>query len=324
LSLPAVGAFTVKTFTGRGKSGKVDIRVALDKWGRKEWVGKLYPNRTRERDFLGEYTKLFQTIELNAVFYSIPSQQLILSWKDMIASHHQEQFLFMPKISRTISHIKRLQDVERPTTEFLDAVRLFGENLGPIFLQLGDNFPPKNLELLENFVKALPTDLRFFVELRHSEWFSDRENRKGIFALLKKYNIGAIITDTPGRRDCVHMELTIPEVYIRFNGLGPKFREMDFQRIDAWADRLKSWADVGLQKAYFSISQKDVTDSPALAQYAILAFNSKLDAGIPTIDWKDDAPVTNLPPISAEEFFNREQNALKARLGMKLQKDEDS
>lgn len=295
LSLPADGSFTIDTFSKLEKSGKADIRVALDKWGRKEWVSKLYPDRTKERDFLKEYTKIFQTIEMNAVFYSIPSKEYVKKWKEMVAKKHRDKFLFMPKFSRVISHIYRLKDTDVPTSEFLEAIRLLGNNLGPIFLQLGDNFPPKNLPLLEAFVKELPTDLRFFVETRHEDWFGNYEHRNGFFNLLKKYNIGAVITDTAGRRDCAHMELTIPEVYIRFNGLGSKFREMDFRRIDAWADRIKTWIDSGLQKAYFSISQKDVTDSPVLAQYAILVFNAKLDAAIPEIIWKADASVTNVP-----------------------------
>lgn len=323
-TLPPDGSFTVDILKDQVIGDKPEIRIALDKWGRKEWVGPLYPDRTKEMDFLTEYSVLFQTIELNACFYSIPPQDLVRKWKKQITPEQRENFLFMPKFSRTISHIKRLQNAEVPTAEFLESVRLFGENLGPIFLQLGDNYPPKNLELIENFVKQLPTDLRFFVELRHEDWFSDPENRKAVFSLFKQYNIGAVITDTPARRDCVHMELTIPEVYVRFNGLGKQFRELDFKRLDAWAERLQAWVASGLQKVYFSVSQKDVDDSPALAAYAIDLYNEKLGAGVPTITWKADAPVTNIPGITI--YFDKDEESPVEwieRLKMRIVKDDD-
>jgi uncharacterized protein YecE (DUF72 family) len=322
-TLPLDGQFTIDLLNNQEIADKPEIRIALDKWGRKEWVGPLYPDRSRERDFLSEYSVLFQTIELNACFYSIPPQDLVRKWKRQIAREQRDNFLFMPKVSRVVSHIKRLHNAEAPMAEFLEAVRLFGENLGPIFLQLGDNFPPKNLEFIEDFIKELPTDLRFFVELRHEDWFSDPENRKAVFSLFKQYHIGAVITDTPGRRDCVHMELTVPEVFVRFNGLGKKFRDMDFKRLDDWAERLQSWVASGLQKVYFTISQKDVDDSPALAEYAINLFNAKLGAGIPTISWKADAPITNIPGITI--YLDKEEDPVEwiERLKMRIVKDDD-
>ena len=88
---------------------------------------------------------------------------------------------------------------------------------------------------------------------------------------LKK---GSVITDAAGRRDCVHMELTTPDAFIRFvgNGLHPA----DFSRIDAWIERLVTWKDQGLNKIYFFLHQHDEKDTPILADYTIKKFNEKL------------------------------------------------
>lgn len=284
--LPPDGEHAITTLKDRTKVPSADIRLGLSNWGKKEWVGKLYADRTRETEFLEQYTNWFNTIELNAVFYSIPSAERILKWETMVAPKYASEFLFLPKVSRVISHIKRLNEVEKETEEFINTVKLFGAHLGPILLQVGDNFAPKKLLDLELFIKSLPRDQRFFIELRHEEWFSNPIHRKAVFSLLAKYKIGSVIADTPGRRDCVHMELTVPEAYIRFNGLGSDHQTIDYMRIDEWADRLKAWLNSGLEKVYFIVSQKDEIDTPLLAQYAIERFNEKLGANIPLIVWK--------------------------------------
>lgn len=306
-NLPEDGKETLKTFENPGRTVSPKTRIGLDKWGRKEWVGAFYPRKTKERDFLNEYSKRLNTIECNAAFYSIPTSELIEKWNNMVAEENKKDFLFIPKVSRIISHINRLYSVEEPMALFLESMKSFGQHLGPIFLQLGDNFGPKKISDVENFVKQLPTDQRFFIELRHEEWFSNSIHRKLIFNLFRKYNIGSVITDSAGRRDCVHMELTIPETYIRFNGIGEEFKEIDRRRIDDWADRLSIWLSSGLEKIYFIISQHDQRDSPELAQYAIEQFNSKLGADIPLIKWDGNATESNdsdgiVVKISAEEL----------------------
>ena len=302
-SLPEDGAFTRATLSGNEKFANPELRIGLAKWGRKEWVGKFYPDRTKEYQFLHEYTKRFNTIELNAVFYSIPSADLIGKWREMVAEQHQQDFLFLPKFSRVISHIKRLNNAQEETRQFIEILKGFGPYLGPIFLQIGDNFGPKYFDTLQGFVENLPTDRRFFIELRHEEWFSDIEYRKMVFELFRKHQIGSIITDAHGRRDCLHMELTIPEAYIRFNGSGNPFRAIDLNRIDEWVVRIQSWVDSGLQKLYFIISQKDEKDTPALAQYAIERFNAVLGSKIPDIEWKANAEMTDVAMVPGRELI---------------------
>jgi len=294
-NLPIDGDFTLKTFENRKKAESSDIRVGLAKWGRKEWLGKLYPNKTKEADFLKEYSKHFNTIELNAVFYSIPPEDLIRKWKGMVAPPHKDNFLFLPKMSRVISHIKRLNQTEKETSQFIETVKLFGQHLGPILLQVGDNFGPKKLLDLELFIKELPTDQRFFIELRHEEWFSNTFHRKTVFNLFAKYNIGTVITDSAGRRDCLHMELTIPEAYIRFNGIGDDFKTIDHLRIEKWIDRIEQWLKSGLEKVYFIISRHDEQGTPELAKFAIERLNARLGANIPLIKWHID---THIPDNS--------------------------
>jgi uncharacterized protein YecE (DUF72 family) len=258
--------------------------VGCAKWGRKEWKDLIYPKKTKEADFLGEYVKHFNSIELNAVFYSIPKEDQVLKWKEMTSANTNGDFIFCPKFSRSITHIKRLKDAEQLTDEYLKAISAFGKYLGPCFLQLSDNFGPANIEILEKYLSKLPSDLKVFVEVRHKDWFAP-EAKQQLFSLLAKLNKGAAITDASGRRDCLHMELPIPEAFIRFVGNGGKLLDSDKARVDEWVLRIKTWLDQGLQKVYFFLHQHDEADTPLIADYTIEQFNKHLKSDLQRINF---------------------------------------
>ncbi|HEY0054606.1 MAG TPA: DUF72 domain-containing protein [Pedobacter sp.] len=264
-----------------------ELYVGCAKWGRKEWVGLIYPLKTKEAKFLDEYIKHFNSIELNAVFYQMPKVDQIRIWKEKAAVEAKD-FKFFPKISRTISHIRRLNNAEDDTSRYLESISEFGEYLGPCFLQLSDNFGPKNFEVLKKYLENLPEDFDLFVEVRHPEWYSDPAARKDYFDLLHQVKKGSIITDASGRRDCVHMELSTPYAFIRFvgNGLHPT----DFSRIDEWVERLGDWTERGLQSIYFFLHQHDEKDTPILADYTIKKLNERLGTKLepPTFIPKSD------------------------------------
>lgn len=284
-TLPGDGKQTAQTLKGLKAVTAPDFYIGCAKWGRKEWVNMIYPPKTKEADFLDQYVKHFNSIELNAVFYSIPNAELIRRWRIKAEENSDNSFIFCPKFSRSISHIKRLKDAEIPTDLYLSSISEFGKFLGPCFLQLGDNFGPKNFELLEHYLVHLPEDLEVFVELRHEEWFSDREVRSRLFEMLARLGKGAVITDASGRRDCVHMELSIPETFIRFVGNGQDFAASDFARIDEWVARIRTWLDKGLKKVYFFLHQHDEKDTPVLADYTIRQFNKYLGGQLAEINF---------------------------------------
>ncbi|HXI01273.1 MAG TPA: DUF72 domain-containing protein [Sphingobacteriaceae bacterium] len=275
-TLPADPELT-RTVLNTKATAKPEIYVGCAKWGRKEWVGMIYPEKTKEAKFLDEYVKHFNSIELNAVFYQMPRKEQMLGWRQK-AEDARSDFKFFPKIIRSISHLKRLKNADEETSTYLENISELGATLGPCFLQLSDNFGPKNFEILKSYLEALPVDFDLFTEVRHPEWFSDETARKNLFDLLHKLNKGAVITDASGRRDCVHMEMPTPHAFIRFvgNGLHPT----DYHRIDEWIDRLKTWQEHGLKSIYFFLHQHDEKDTPILADYTIRKMNEVLGSNI--------------------------------------------
>lgn len=258
------------------------IYVGCAKWGRKDWVGKVYPKGTKEKDFLSHYAQHFNCIELNATFYRLPTVQQVETWKGKVG----KGFKFCPKFSDVITHRKRLKDAAGVTSAFLEGIAAFGDTLGPVFLQTPPNFAPKNLDTLAHYIEALPKDLDLFVELRHPAWFADAELFKQVFTLFEKHKVGAVITDAAGRRDCVHMRLTTPAAFIRF--VGNSLHPTDYSRCDDWVNRLQAWTEQGLKRAYFFMHQHEELHSPELCRYVIAQMNDQLGTKIPVPKYVDE------------------------------------
>jgi uncharacterized protein YecE (DUF72 family) len=271
-TLPPDPELTITTLKAAQSNQPIQVHVGCAKWGRKEWIGQIYPPKTKDANFLDEYVKHFDCIELNATFYNIYGPDTIAKWKAKADSN--PHFKFCPKFSQSISHIRRLKNAEDITTSYYEGIMAFGDKLGPLFLQLSDNYTPKSFPELKVYLKQLPKDVPVFVELRHKEWFAVAENRDKVFALFRDLNIGAVITDATGRRDVVHMQLPTPHAFIRFvgNGLHPT----DYVRVDEWVDRIKQWQQLGLQSVWFFMHQHDEQYSPKLADYVVVKLNEAL------------------------------------------------
>lgn len=256
------------------KKKEQKVYVGCAKWGRKDWVGKIYPKKTKEADFLHEYSKHFDCVELNATFYKMPTLRQTLEWSSKVS----KDFKFCPKFTDEITHIKRLKDVTGLTEKFLEGIHGFGKNLGPVFFIPHPSMGPKSFDTIETFIKTLPKDLQVFVEFRNSDWFKNSKVFKDIFSMLEENNTGSIITDASGRRDCVHMRLTTPQAFIRFvgNGLHPT----DYTRIDDWVMRIKKWMEEGIETVYFFMHQHEELHSPELSSYLIQQLNERCDLAI--------------------------------------------
>jgi len=293
-TLPPDPELTVKTLAAAKGSGDLKVHVGCAKWGRKEWLGKIYPPKTKDANFLDEYVKHFDSIELNATFYNVYPPETIAKWAAKAAVN--PNFKFCPKFSQSISHIRRLKNADDITTEYYRGIMAFGDQLGPLFLQLADNYAPKSLPDLRVYLEQLPKDVPVFLEVRHKEWFAVPEMRAAFFNMLHELKIGAVITDASGRRDVVHMELPTPHAFIRF--VGNSLHPTDYARCDEWVDRIAKWAEMGLQSVWFFMHQHDERYSPELADYVVEKLNARLDLNILRPQFMDrDKPALAAPTL---------------------------
>lgn len=248
---------------------KPDVYVGCAKWGRKEWVGKIYPQNAKEKNFLEYYVQHYNSIELNATHYKVYGEKEVKAWVDKAGT---KNFKFCPKMYQGVTHRGSLTGKDFILSEFLQGIIVLGEHLGPVFIQVSEAFSPKRKEELFTFLYSLPKDFQFFLEVRHPDWFGKEDQRNELFNTLKKIGMGIIITDTSGRRDCAHMHLTIPKAFIRF--VGNSLHPTDYVRIDIWVARIKYWLDNGLRELYFFMHMHDEAFSPELTVYLIDKLNA--------------------------------------------------
>lgn len=272
-SLPKEPAFNKQILPGKkNKAAKVYIGCA--KWGRLEWVGKIYPEKTKEKDFLKYYVQHYNSIELNATHYKIYGERGIAKWA---GAADGKNFLFCPKMYKGVTHFGRLTDKPFLVSEFLRGVIAFKEHLGPIFIQVSDAYSPKRKEEMFTFLRSLPTDIQFFLEVRHPDWFKG-DISKELFETLQALNIGAVITDTAGRRDCAHMHLTVTKTFIRY--VGNSLHPTDYTRIDTWIARMKSWLAKGIDDIYFFMHMHNEATSPELTVYLVDKMNAECNLNL--------------------------------------------
>ena len=179
--------------------------------------------------------------------------------------------MFCPKMYQGVTHRGSLLNKEFITTEFLRGILAFEKHLGPVFVQVSDAFTAKRKEELFSFLRSLPTDMQFFLEVRHPDLFGKEAVRDELFSFLRSINMGIVITDASVRRDCAHMHLTVPKAFIRY--VGNSLHKTDYTRVDEWIERMKFWLDNGLEERYFFKHMHDEAFSPELTVYMVDKMN---------------------------------------------------
>lgn len=262
LSLPKDGVATKVILNKKGQQVK-NISVGCAKWNRADLKG-FYPRGTK--DELAYYSTQFNSIELNATFYRIFAPSVVAGWYNKTP----DNFKFYPKIPQSISQFKRLKNCDDEVAMYLDSIAHLQEKLGMVFLQMHPYFSYKDFEALQHFITEWPKGIPLAVEVRHKEWYEDKTINEELCALLTENDITHIITDTAGRRDLVHMQLTTPKTFIRYTGAN---HESDYTRMDDWLKRIEKWSAAGLEELNFFVHQNIEKESPLLSAYFIEKLN---------------------------------------------------
>lgn len=250
----------------RSNAKDLKVYVGCAKWNKTD-LKNFYPKGTK--DELAYYSTQFNAIELNATFrkrYWAPQYE---KW----ANATPDGFKFCPKLGQFISHIKRLDGVEESIDLFIENASHLGAKMGVPFLQMHDNFAPKDFERVRSFVQYWKFDTPVAVELRHKDWYVD----SGLFDewchLLEENGIVNILVDTAGRRDMMHMRLTTPTAFVRYVGSN---HPSDYPRLDKWIERVAKWKKKGLTELYFFVHQFAEEESPRLSAHFIEGLNRKI------------------------------------------------
>jgi len=220
----------------------VQYYIGTSGWHYDHWRNRFYPGKLAKAKWLEFYATRFSTVEVNNTFYRLPSENAFGNWRNSSPS----DFAFAVKVSRFITHIKRLKGAEEAVEKFLERARILGDKLGPLLYQL----PPgmhRNDETLEEFLSILPRGRKHVFEFRHQSWLE-----KEVFQILHKYNAGFCVFDMPSK-SCP-LIATADFAYVRFHGSSRLYSSCySDEELADWAKKLASLAaDLKTVYIYFN------------------------------------------------------------------------
>ncbi|WP_337860514.1 DUF72 domain-containing protein [Ferroplasma sp.] len=154
-------------------------RTGCSGWSYDFWKGKIYNYSEDHSFYLKDYSRIFDTVEIDSTFYAPQGKETVKKWYDSVP----ENFLFSPKMPMKITHEDRLVNCKEDLNYFIKNISILDKKLGFILIQLPPDFT-YNIAVLENFIELLPSTISYAMEFRHSSWF-----RNEVYQILKKFKI---------------------------------------------------------------------------------------------------------------------------------------
>lgn len=207
------------------------IYIGTSGYQYKHWKGDFYPNDLPVKDWFEFYAKHFDTVEINNTFYKMADAETFENWREAAP----KDFCYSIKYSRFGTHMKKLKDPNGHVNYFLDRAIHLKDTLGPVLVQL----PPKwkrNYPRLEEFLQETPRDLRWAIEIRDPDWFSEE-----FYELLRKYNAPLVFHDMIKDHP---RELTADWVYMRFHGQNYS-GSYSKEELESTADEIRKYKEMG-------------------------------------------------------------------------------
>jgi uncharacterized protein YecE (DUF72 family) len=221
-----------------------EVRIGCSGWNYSHWRELVYPKGLPPKRWLEHYATLFDTVEINNTFYRLPNVSAVQGWVDQSSPG----FLFAVKMSRYITHIRRLGDLEGGLQRFYERIDplVRSPKLGPVLWQLPPTFK-RDDERLAEALKALPPGRHCF-EFREASWYVG-----DVYDLLRRHAVALVIPDSP-KYPFRQIELTADWTFVRFHS-GTRGRRGNYseREIAEWAERIGAWRDTGIDvHAYYN------------------------------------------------------------------------
>jgi uncharacterized protein YecE (DUF72 family) len=220
------------------------VRIGCSGWNYAHWRnGVFYPARLPPSRWLEWYAQHFDTVEVNATFYRLPRESAVANWVET----SPPGFLFAVKMSRYVTHVKRLRDLPASLARFYERIAplVRSPKIGPVLWQLPPTFRRDDARLAE----ALPQLRagRHAFEFRHESWFAD-----DVYELLRAHGVALVIGDSPRYPFMAH-ELTADFTFIRFHhGRRGRGGNYSARELEDWSERIEGWRRRVDVYAYFN------------------------------------------------------------------------
>lgn len=222
------------------------VHIGTSGWTYKDWENIFYPPGLPNKKWLEFYSKEFQTVEINASFYHQMRDITYQNWYKTTPNN----FVFSVKVSRFITHIKKLNDPKESWERFINNAKYLKKKLGPILFQLPPSLKANKKNLID-LLDIIPKKYRIAFEPRHESWFQE-----DIYKVFKKYDSTLVIAESGGKWPSYSINsledgringISTSFVYLRMHGPGGSYdsKYKDAQ-LEKWAKKIKGWQKNGL------------------------------------------------------------------------------
>jgi uncharacterized protein YecE (DUF72 family) len=238
------------------------ILVGTSGWQYRDWRADFYAG-VPQRLWLEHYAQRFATVEVNNAFYRLPERDTFAQWR----ARTPEDFCVAVKMSRYLTHIKRLKEPAEPVQRFMSRAGALGDRLGPVLLQL----PPTLIadpDALDAVLRAYPSGVRVSVEPRHDSWWTPQ-----IRAVLEKRGAALCWADRLGR-PLTPLWRTADWGYLRLHeGRANPRPRYGPAALKTWLERIDEAFPAGEQRPVYVYFNNDpggaaITDATALGEAA--------------------------------------------------------
>ncbi|MHA1985606.1 MAG: DUF72 domain-containing protein [Promethearchaeota archaeon] len=146
------------------------IKIGTAGWDYKDWVGPFYPKKLEKTQYLLYFSSIFDIVEINSTFYNLPTENMVLNWKNRVP----ENFRFIVKVWQKITHNLNDIDLELYVSQFFSVMMLLKEKIEFFLLQLPPWFKYTEIHLkkLILLIKEIPSEFKYIIELRDNSWFN--------------------------------------------------------------------------------------------------------------------------------------------------------
>lgn len=212
-----------------------------------QWKGSFYPDHLSGREMLSFYGSRFRGVEINNTFHRMPTASLLEGWRGEVP----EDFRFALKAPQSITHFRRLREVDDAVSFLFDVAGVLGERLGAVLFQI----PPglkKDVALLRDFLALIPPGRRIALQFRNRSWLDDE-----VFSLLQRNDAALCLVDSED-------EAEMPAVATA------RWGYLRLRRAEYGSAELRKWADLvgeqGWQDAFVFFKHEEEAKGPQFAR----------------------------------------------------------
>lgn len=216
--------------------------IGTSGWHYRHWRGRFYPEDLAAARWLPYYAERFAAVEVNNTFYRLPEAGTFAGW----AEQTPPGFRVAAKMSRYLTHHKRLRDPEGPADRFLQRASGLGDKLAVILLQLPPGLPA-DAGALARTLAALRCGPPVAVEFRDNSW-----DTEAVLWVLHEHRAAWCLADS--QRRTTPLRRTADWTYVRFHdGVGSPAGCYTPGQLRDWAGRLaETWGPGATIYAFFN------------------------------------------------------------------------